>query len=146
MGRQIHRQLLVADGLLQRRLVRRLQVRQQLLLLLFAAADQRQFAAKLVVAAASGKLMGKPDVFKFRAVHQDDPRPGVRIHRPLVVGCRPELLPIHKQLGVFLRVHFKRIHNTSLLRRIFARSGWIMQRARPAFCRPGAFSNYTCSE
>ena len=74
MRRQVYRQLLVADRVLQRRLFRGLQMRKQLLLLLLAATNQRQLAAQLVVARCAGKLMRKPYVFKLRAVHQNDAR------------------------------------------------------------------------
>ena len=115
MGGQVHRQLLVADGVFQRRLIRRLEVGQQLLLLLFAAAEQRQLAAQLVVRAAAGELMPKPDVFKLGAGHQDHPRAGIRVHRVLIVGFDPQFFPVYKQLGAFFRLDSKRIHRASLL-------------------------------
>ena len=115
VGRQIHRQLLVADGVLQHRLVQRLQVAQELLLLLLAAADQRKLAANLVVHRVPGELVGEPHVFKFRAVHQDQPRAGVGIHAELVVGLRAHRRPVQDQLGLSAGPHLKRIHKASLL-------------------------------
>ena len=64
-GGQVHRQLLVADGVFQNRLVGGLEHADELLLLLFAPTQQRQFPAQFIVGAMAGKLVQKPVGFKF---------------------------------------------------------------------------------
>ena len=109
-GRQVHGQLLVAQGVLQDRLVRGLQRRHQLLLLLLQAAQQGNLAAQLVVGGVPGELVAVPDRLEFRAVHQDHPRAGVGIHRPAVVGQRRQLTPVHDQVLQLAGLQVKWIH------------------------------------
>ena len=86
MRRQIDRQLLVADGVLQHGFVQRLEAGQLLLLLLFRAADQCQLPADLRAWAVAGHLVAELHGFKLRAVHQDDAALGVGIHLPGMIG------------------------------------------------------------
>ena len=77
----IHRQLLVADCVLQHGFVQRLEAR-QLLLLLLHAADQCQLSADLQICVVADHLVAKLHGFKLRAVHQDDAALGIGIHSP----------------------------------------------------------------
>ena len=108
--RQIHRKLLITDGVGQDALLPGLQVAHGLLLLLFAATQQGQHPAQIVIHAVPEKLMGKPHVFKFRAVHQNDPGAGIGIGLPEIVGLGPEMLPIVIEFRTLCRQIFKWIH------------------------------------
>ena len=72
-------------------------------MLLFAAAEYGQLTAQVIVTDTAGKLMGKPHVFKFSAVHQNYPGAGVGVRFLLAIRLWPEYLPVQKQMGVFVR-------------------------------------------
>ena len=109
-GGQIHRQLFVADGMLQNGFIRGFEQADEFLLLLFLTPDNGQFPANVVVVAMAGKLMQEPVGFKFRAVHQNDAGARIGIHRVLVVWLGIHAVPIQEQAFQTDGLGFKWIH------------------------------------
>ncbi len=83
--RQVHRQLLIADGGFQRRFVHWLQGLDTLLLLLLGSADQSQLPPQRFVWAISEKLVGEKRRFHLGAVHQNHSTPRVGVYLIFVV-------------------------------------------------------------
>ena len=68
-GGQIHRQLLVADGVLKHGFVNGLEIGQLFLLLLLRAPQHGQLPAQGLILNMPGHLMGEFNRLEFRAIH-----------------------------------------------------------------------------
>ena len=93
IGGEFDRKLFVSYRGFENCFVRGLQRAYLFLLLLLHAPYQGDFAAQVVVAAVSGKLVRKPIRLEFRSVHKYDAEFGVRVCGVFVVGLDQQVLP-----------------------------------------------------
>ena len=124
--RQIDRQLLVADGVLQHGFAKRLEARELLLLLLLRAAGHRQLRTQLWIVHVPGHLVAELDGFKLRAVHQDDAALGVWVGLPGVICPGIQRRQALKRGPDGRRLLHKRVHGITLLPRHCLPSGAVL--------------------